>query len=191
MTNLAIALLLALQSSLTNVGQDRLRVISEDMVSVVDREFSLQKMKSTLSQDQALPILAAVATVESGLRYDIERCKTTGDSGRSVGLGQVMRGPNWLGFTKKEICESRYLQLKLALHVIDECWYRVPRADAALRCYTSGNPNKNSYVARKEYETYLAIKRKIHRSVASQTLQACHTGNLSYFYVRERTSTQL
>ena len=50
MTNLAIALLLALQSSLTNVGQDRLRVISEDMVSVVDREFSLQKMKRTYSK---------------------------------------------------------------------------------------------------------------------------------------------
>lgn len=191
MTNLAIALLLALQSSLTNLSQDRLSVISEDMVSVVDREFSLQKMKSSISQDQALPILAAVATVESGLRHDIERCKTTGDGGRSVGLGQVMRGPNWLGFTKKEICGSRYLQLKLALHVIDECWYRSPHADAALRCYTSGNPDKNSYIARKEHETYLAIERKIHRSIASQSLQACHAGSLSYFYVREKTSTQL
>jgi hypothetical protein len=192
MTNLAIALMLALQVSLTNnVSQDRLRVVSQDMVSVVDEEFSNGTLKSAITQEDALSMLAAVAVGESSLRSDIENCKTTGDGGRSVGLGQVMRGPNWKGHSRNEICTSRRLQLRLALHVLDACWQRTARPDASFRCYTAGDPNKNSYAAKHEYMTFKRVRSSMNNSIAGQSVQTCCAGGISTFYVREKNTCDL
>ena len=185
MTNLAIALMLALQSALPGVGQDRLRVVSEDMVSVVNNEFTNGELKSNIKQEDALTMLAAVAVGESALRRDVEDCKVTGDGGRSVGLGQVMRGPNWKGYKRSEICGNRKLQLKLALHVLDACWQRSPDATSAFRCYTSGDPRKSSYVARHEFSTYKRMRSHVKRGVESQHILTCSLSGLSSFYVRE------
>jgi hypothetical protein len=192
MTNLAIALMFALQVSLTNnVSQDRLRVVSQDMVSVVEEEFSKGSLRSTLTQADALSMLAAVAVGESSLRSDIENCKTTGDGGRSVGLGQVMRGPNWKGHSRSEICTSRRLQLRLALHVLDACWQRTPKADASFRCYTAGDPNKNSYAASHEYKTFKKVRSSMNNVMMTQNVQACCAGGISTFYVREKNTCDL
>jgi hypothetical protein len=192
MTNLAIALMFALQVSLTNnVSQDRLRVVSQDMVSVVEEEFSKGSLRSTLTQADALSMLAAVAVGESSLRSDIENCKTTGDGGRSVGLGQVMRGPNWKGHSRSEICTSRRLQLRLALHVLDACWQRTPKADASFRCYTAGDPNKNSYAARHEYKTFKKVRSSVNSVMMNQNVQACCASGISTFYVREKNTCDL
>lgn len=190
MSNLAIALMLALQTALPGVSQDRLRVVSEDMVSVVNDEFSGGSLRSSMTKEDALPMLAAVAVGESALRRDIENCKVSGDGGKSVGLGQVMRGPNWKGYSRKEICESRRIQLKLALHVLDACHERSRTADASFRCYTSGDPGKNSFAARHEYSTYRIVRRKVATHVASQQIQACCLYSLSSFYVRERNTCE-
>jgi hypothetical protein len=191
MTNLAIALMLALQTALPGVSQDRLRVVSEDMVSVVNDEYAASRIKGTLPQENALPMLAAVAVGESGLRRDIESCKVTGDGGKSVGLGQVMRGPNWQGYSRKEICGNRKLQLRLALHVLDACWTRAPDASSTFKCYTSGNPNKASYAARHEHWTYKRVHKNVSVSMASQKIQTCCIQSLSSFYVRERNTCEL
>lgn len=193
MTNLAIALMLALQVSLTNnnIGQDRLSLVSQDMISVVDEEFSNGSLKSSIKQEDALSMLAAVAVGESSLRADIENCRTTGDGGRSVGLGQVMRGPNWRGHSRSEICASRRLQLRLALHVLDACWQRTSKADASFRCYTAGDPKKNSYVARHEYQTFRNVRASMHNLVLSQNVQTCCLYSLSTFYVREKNTCDL
>jgi len=191
MTNLAIALMLALQSALPGVSQDRLRVVSEDMVSVVNNEYAAGRIKGTLPQESALPMLAAVAVGESGLRKDIESCKVSGDGGKSVGLGQVMRGPNWQGYSRKEICGNRKLQLQLALHVLDACWTRAPESSSTFKCYTSGNPKKTSYAARHEHQTYKRIHKTVEISMASQKIQTCCMNSLSSFYVRERNSCEL
>lgn len=177
MTNLAIALMIALQSAVPHVSTDRLKVVSQDMVSVVNEEFASKTLKSKISEEDALHMLAAVAVGESSLRKDIESCKVTGDGGKSVGLGQVMRGPNWRGLTRSQICQSRQVQLRLALHVIDLCWSRNPNADAAFRCYTSGDPSKTSYAARTELSLYRKIKRDVSRSVKSQQLFTCSLTN--------------
>lgn len=191
MTNLAIALMLALQTALPGISQDRLRVVSEDMVSVVNNEFSNGSIRSDISQEVALPMLAAVAVGESALRRDIENCKVSGDGGKSVGLGQVMRGPNWKGYTRKEICGNRKIQLKLALHVLDACWQRTPEATSTFRCYTSGDPSKNSYAARHEYSTYKRVRSNVTSQISTQKIQTCCLYSLSSFYVRERNTCEM
>ena len=191
MTNLAIALMLALQTALPGISQDRLRVVSEDMVSVVNNEFSNGSIRSDISQEVALPMLAAVAVGESALRRDIENCKVSGDGGKSVGLGQVMRGPNWKGYTRKEICGNRKIQLKLALHVLDACWQRSPEATSTFRCYTSGDPRKSSYAANHEFATYKRVRSHVRRRVDSQKILTCSLYGLSSFYVRETNVCEL
>jgi len=161
------------------------------MVSVVEEEFSNKTLKSTITQEDALPMLAAVAVGESALRSDIENCKTKGDGGRSVGLGQVMRGPNWKGHSQREICTNRRLQLMLSLHVLDACWQRSLKADAAFRCYTAGDPSKNSYSAVHEYRMYRNVKRRVDTVIASQKIQACCASGLASFYVREKNTCDL
>lgn len=184
MTNLAIALMIALQTTVPHVSTDRLKVVSQDMVSVVNEEFANKTLKSNISEEEALHMLAAVAVGESALRRDIETCKVSGDGGKSVGLGQVMRGPNWKGLTRSQICQNRQVQLRLSLHVIDLCWLRNPSADATFRCYTSGDPSKESYAARNELSLYKKIKRDVLRSVKSQQLFTC---SLSNFYTSDYT----
>ena len=191
MTNLAIALMLALQSALPGISQDRLRVVSIDMVSVVNNEFSSGTLQSKLAKEEALPMLAAVAVGESSLRRDVEDCKVAGDGGKSVGLGQVMRGPNWKGYKRSEICSNRKIQLKLALHVLDACWQRTPEATAVFRCYTSGDPRKSSYAARHEYATYRRVRTHVKSHSEGQHLQTCSLYSLSSFYVRENNTCEL
>jgi hypothetical protein len=191
MTNLAIALMLALQVALPGVSQDRLRVVSEDMVSVVDEEFEKGSLKSNMSREIALPMLAAAAAGESALRTDIENCKISGDNGKSVGLGQVMRGPNWKGYTRKEICSNRKVQLKLSLHVLDSCWNRDPGVQQAFRCYTSGNSKKITYASKHEHTLYKRVRSNMISQISRQSLQTCCLYSLSSFYVREKNICEM
>ena len=161
MTNLATTLALVLVGVIPGISQDRLNVVTDDIISVVDQEINKEALVSNLNRGDAISMLTAAVTVESGFREDVEACKSAGDSGKSVGLGQVMQGTNWEGHTRQEICSDRKLQLKLALHVIDRCWEKSPKGDAALRCYTSGSAFKNSGAARAEYYFYTKLKSKI------------------------------
>lgn len=158
MTNLAAALAAAVQIALPLVSQERIMVVTEDMVAVVKEETSNESLRSALVHDDALALLTAAVVNESAFREDVETCKVSGDGGRSVGLGQVMRGQNWEGHTRNEICSDRKLQLRLALHVIDRCWERTPRPDAALRCYAAGDAAKKSSVAARELNTFRRVR---------------------------------
>lgn len=157
MTNLVASLILALHTIAPNVSKDRIAVLSEDMVEVVQGVFDDTQMKSTMKFDVAVSMLAAVALHESGLRESVENCKISGDAGKSVGLTQIMSGPSWDGFSKKEICSSRKLQLRLGLKALDTCWSKTPNPAASLRCYASGDPKKDSWAARDELSIYKKI----------------------------------
>ena len=191
MTNLAIALMLGMQSVLPDVSQNRIRAMSEDMVFVVNNEFSEGSLRSKLVREEALVMLVAVSIGESSLRYDIENCKVTGDRGKSVGLGQVMSGPNWKSYTRSEICSNRKIQFKLSLYVLDACWQRSSDETATFRCYTSGDTNKSSYIARYEYFIYKKIKTYVTARVAGQNIRTCNLTSLSTFYIREANTCEL
>lgn len=164
MTNLATALIFVLQTMVPNISKDRLKAVTDDMVTVVDEEFDGKEMKSTLSKHDALAMLAAVAAHESGLRESVENCKFAGDAGKSVGLTQLMQGPNWEGRSRKEICGNRKMQYKLALHVLDRCWQSKPTTAAVFRCYAAGDHKIDSWAARNEHSMY----KKLRAAVASE-----------------------
>lgn len=168
MTNLALsALAAALHAIVPSVSEDRVKAVADDVVFVVDQEIDNGGLKSKIKRLDAIAALSAAITMESGLKESVENCKAAGDGGRSVGLGQVMRGPNWEGHSRQEICSSRKLQLKLALHVFDRCWARTPKADAAFRCYTSGDAGVDSDAAKREYSLYSRLRKSIDLTTTS------------------------
>jgi len=148
------ALTLVLHIAVPGLSKERLDSVVKDMVIVVDEEFDGKGLKSNIQKQDALAMLAAAATNESGLWESVENCKIVGDAGKSIGLTQLMSGPSWEGHSRKEICGNRKLQFKLALHVFDRCWEKSPHADAAFRCYTSGDHKKYSNAARNEHALY-------------------------------------
>lgn len=160
MTHLLIALNLILQSLAPTVDPKRVEAIASDMVETVKIESS-SKPNFHIAPEEAAYMLAAVAVHESGLLESVETCKNVGDGGRSLGLGQVMRGLSWGGHTKAEICTSRKLQLQLSLRVLDLCWEKTPQVDATFRCYTAGSASINSYAARHTLGLYKQIKKSV------------------------------
>ena len=160
MTHLITALALALQTMLPSINVDRVNAVTDDMFTVV-REESNSEKKLSMEQDTAIALLAAVVVNESGMRESVEKCKTNGDGGKSIGLGQVMKGINWEGHTRAQICSNRKLQLKLALHVLDRCWSRTPQAAPTFRCYTSGSAAVDSHAANRGHKLYLKLSKVI------------------------------
>jgi len=160
MTKLAAALSLVLQVLAPNVETGRVDAIASDIVEVVVKDDKSDE-GLPMEKTEAASMLAAAIFHESGLRESVETCKSSGDGGRSIGLGQVMVGQNWEGHTKKEICSNRKLQLKLALHVLSKCYERTPRSRSVYKCYTSGDAGVDSPVARAENATFLKIDKAI------------------------------
>jgi len=154
MTNLVATLALVLQALVPTVAANRVNTIASDMAEVVEADASNE---TRLDSRTSLAMLAAAAVGETGLRESAEACKATGDGGKSVGLGQVMKGPNWEGHTRKQICSDRKLQLKLALHVIKRCAIMTTSNKAVFQCYTSGNAATKSYAADGEYSIFRNI----------------------------------
>lgn len=161
MTELTKVLVLTLQTMLPSVDPSRVDAVTQDIAAVVQEEISNETLTSSIEKTQALAMLTAAVFVESGFKKSIEKCEVTGDGGKSVGLGQVMVGQNWKGYSKKEICKDRKLQLRLALHVIDKCWVRTPRPAAAFRCYAAGDAAVNSTTAENELVAYAKFKKII------------------------------
>lgn len=63
-------------------------------------------------------MLVAIAHHESGFLASVDTCTRRGDTGRSISLFQILRGPNWEGHSAEEICRDRKLALRLALNVL-------------------------------------------------------------------------
>ena len=63
-------------------------------------------------------MLVAIAHHESGFLASVDTCTRRGDTGRSITLFQILRGPNWEGHSAQEICADRKLAVRLALNVL-------------------------------------------------------------------------
>lgn len=95
-------------------------------------------------------MLVAIAHHESGFLASVDTCTRRGDTGRSITLFQILRGPNWEGHTAEEICRDRKLAVRLALNVLVR-----PLKDKArlspqqiLNAYVSGSPGRGTDAAR-------------------------------------------
>ena len=147
MTPLALAL-----AALTLVTPARAEAVAADVEAVV------AEAPEALGDPATTRILlATVVVAESGLRVAVERCHARGDGGRSIGLTQIIAGPNRAGIAAWAICADRRQQLRLGLAVLTRCWARVPRRDAALRCYASGDPGLDSDTARRAGGVLVAL----------------------------------
>ena len=102
-------------------AQTRYESIAEDISAVVMDESEPPLFTGPAAREATGVLLSAIAWHESGFRKDVDVCKgvrSKGDNGRSVGLLQVMAGPNYEGHTAREICEDRRLAIRLGLHVL-------------------------------------------------------------------------
>jgi hypothetical protein len=172
MNEIAIALALIFQQihALKFVENERIKDISVDIIAVVDKDIATNQLKSNMSRLDAISAVSGAIIGESSFSEKVEHCKHAGDGGKSIGLGQVMRGKNWEGWKRMEICTSRQLQIRLALHVLDRCWLRTPNARATFKCYTSGDAGKDSTVARVENRYCTKIKAALMTSLITPVI---------------------
>jgi hypothetical protein len=99
----------------------RYESIAEDISAVAMDEDEPPLFTGPAAREATAVLLSAVAWHESGFRKDVDICKgarSKGDKGRSVGLLQVMKGPNYEGHSATEICQDRRLAIRLGLHVL-------------------------------------------------------------------------
>src|ERR1044071_2674988 len=95
--------------------------IADDISAVVMDESEPPLFTGPAGREATGVLLSAVAWHESAFRKDVDVCKgvrSKGDKGRSVGLLQVMAGPNYEGHSAREICDDRRLAIRLGLHVL-------------------------------------------------------------------------
>jgi hypothetical protein len=87
-------------------------------------------------------MLVAIAHHESGFLASVDTCTRRGDTGRSISLFQILRGPNWEGHSAEEICGNRKLAIRLALNVLvrplNEKAHLSPQQ--LLNAYVTGSP---------------------------------------------------
>ena len=102
-------------------AQERYESIAEDISAVVMDENEPPLFNGPAGREATGVLLSAIAWHESAYRKDVDVCKgvrSKGDNGRSVGLLQVMAGPNYEGHSAREICQDRRLAIRLGLHVL-------------------------------------------------------------------------
>lgn len=107
--------------------------------------------------------LVAIARTES-LHFDerVLDCRITGDGGRSVSAFQLMRGPNWQGHAREELCPSSALAAQLALDVLAGNAARCNGTGPAgwFRGYASGSCAVRSDVATWQCQTWERLAKR-------------------------------
>lgn len=102
-------------------AQKRYEKVAADIAEVAFDENEPPLFDGPAGREATAMLLTAIAWHESGFRKDVELCHgpiAKGDKGRSIGLFQIMRGPNRQGYSSEEICGNRKLQARLGLHVL-------------------------------------------------------------------------
>ena len=88
-------------------AQQRYESIADDISAVVMDDAEPPLFTGPAGREATGVLLSAIAWHESGFRKDVDVCKgvrSKGDNGKSIGLLQVMRGPNYEGHSATEIC---------------------------------------------------------------------------------------
>jgi hypothetical protein len=141
------------------IDPDRAERLAGEIAKVV-RE---QRPLASLTREQTVLVVAAVAEHESGFDEAIENCEPSKlghqDHGNSVGLMQLYRGPSWGNYEKMDICGDSLVQFRLGLkrlrasqvcgwtldkilneYAVGHCGVRVAAAQEVLDLYGSLAP---------------------------------------------------
>lgn len=145
-------------------AEERYGSIAADIGDVVSDEDEPPLFDGPAGREATGLLLASIAWHESGFRKDVDTCKgpmSMGDSGRSVGLLQIIEGPNREGHTTKEICADRKLQLRLGLHVLRRAKNTCAGGPLAwLQSYGAGGCNIRNNVARDTCAAFERVGKK-------------------------------
>lgn len=117
--------------------------------------------KGPRAEEATALLLVAIGKRESGFREDVRRCRRTGDSGRTIGVYQLMGPWAWDGERREAICESDELQARLALRVLTT--YRGvcgASTHKLLNAYASGTCAKSTRAARVIEDAFAALLRE-------------------------------
>jgi hypothetical protein len=155
-------------------AEQRYESIADDIAAVVSEETEPPLFTGPAAREATGLILSAIAWHESGFRKDVDTChgvRSKGDNGLSIGLLQVMRGPNYEGHTAKEICADRRLAIRLGLHVLrraKESCHGGPRT--WLQSYAAGRCGMKSDVARDVCSAFERVGQKRLRGLSCAAL---------------------
>lgn len=102
-------------------AQRRYESMAADIAAVAFEEDEPPLFDGPAGREATAMLLTAIAWHESGFRKDVETCHgpiAKGDRGRSIGLFQIIRGPNREGHSASDICNDRKLQIRLGLRTL-------------------------------------------------------------------------
>ena len=161
------ALLALHHGPVSDADQDRYRALAD---VIVEESVQAPLWPGEVGQLSTALALVAIAHHESGVLERVQRCRVKGDTGRSIGLFQLMKGASWQGHTADEICADDHLQARLALAVLHRAADQCPRCAPAFwfRAYASGNGGRDSAAARATISTWERTSRKVGVSVSAQ-----------------------
>lgn len=102
-------------------AEARYAAVAADIAEIAFEESEPPLFEGPAGREATALLLTAIAWHESGFRKDVETCHgpiAKGDHGRSIGLFQIIRGPNREGHSAKDICADRKLQIRLGLRTL-------------------------------------------------------------------------
>jgi hypothetical protein len=130
-----VAAAIGLLTKTAPMPSERLERLSAEVVQVVGEQNPIP-FADHAAERTALLLVALVKT-ESDWREEVERCDVVGHDGE-VGLTQLMRGTQWAGHTRDEVCESSLVQLRLGLRRLRMAYACGPTPLHGLGQYNSG-----------------------------------------------------
>jgi len=95
-------------------------------------------------------MLVAIAKHESEFHSKVDDCSRRGDTGRSITIFQILRGPNWGGHDDRAICGDRKLATKLALGLLARPLAKRSRMTPQMlaNAYATGAPGNGNQAAK-------------------------------------------
>jgi hypothetical protein len=145
-------------------AERRYEELAADIAEVAFDENEPPLFDGPAGREATALLLTAVAWHESGFRKDVETCHgplAKGDDGRSIGLFQIMRGSNRQGYSAKQICSDRKLQVRLGLHVLRRAKERCGGAPIVwLQAYGAGRCHLAHRSARNKCAAFERIGKK-------------------------------
>jgi len=151
LSSVVLAAMLSVVKGSTSNETPRLTSIAQDISEAASaRQAEIFKGGGA---DVALGMmLVAIAHHESGFLSSVDTCTRRGDTGRSISLFQILRGPNWEGHSAEEICGNRKLAIRLALNVLVRPLQSSSRAHLSpqhlLNAYVTGSPGHTTASAK-------------------------------------------
>jgi hypothetical protein len=128
---------------------DRLRSIASDITAAVHASDQTVFEGDGGKLATAL-MLVAIAKHESEFHAKVDDCTRRGDTGRSITIFQILRGPNWGGHDDRTICGDRKLATRLALGLLARPLAKRARLTPQMlaNAYATGAPGNGNQAAK-------------------------------------------